>query len=80
MHEFGIAENILKTALAEAEKHQAKGIGRIMVKLGQQNYLKPEILQSAFEIVAKDTIAATAKIEVEEVLGIEITLTNLDIE
>jgi len=80
MHEYGIAENILKTAVAEAGKHQAKKIVTIFVKLGQLNYLKPETLQSAFEIVAKETIAAAAKIEVEEVPGAEITLTNLDIE
>ncbi|MDI6783640.1 MAG: hydrogenase/urease maturation nickel metallochaperone HypA [bacterium] len=80
MHEFGIAETILKTAVAEAEKHQAKKIVGISVKLGQLNYLKPETLQSAFEMVATKTIAAAAKIEVEEVPGIEITMTHLDIE
>jgi hydrogenase nickel incorporation protein HypA/HybF len=80
MHEYGIAENILKTAVAEAAKHQAKKIITIYVRLGQMNFLKPEVLQGAFEIVAKDTIAATAKIEVEEVPGTEIKLTNLDIE
>ncbi|MCX7918271.1 MAG: hydrogenase/urease maturation nickel metallochaperone HypA [bacterium] len=80
MHEFGIAENILKTALAEAEKHQAKKIAAIYVTLGQLNYLKPETLQGAFEIVAKETIAATANIVVTEVPGTEITITNLDIE
>jgi len=80
MHEFGIAENILKTALTEAEKHQAKKISKIMVRLGQQNFLKPETLQGAFEIIAAKTIAAEARIEAEEVPGIEITLTHLDIE
>lgn len=80
MHEFGIAENILKTALAEAEKHQAKKIFKIYVRLGQLNFLKPETLQGAFEIVAAKTIAAEAKIEVEDVPGTEIKLTNLDIE
>jgi hydrogenase nickel incorporation protein HypA/HybF len=80
MHEYGIAENILKTALAEAAKHQAKQIIKIYVRLGQMNFLKPETLQDAFEIVAKDTIAATAKIDVEEVPGTEIRITNLDIE
>jgi len=80
MHEFGIAENILKTALTEAEKHQAKKISKIMVRLGQQNFLKPETLQGAFEIIAAKTIAAEARIDVEEVPGIEIMLTHLDIE
>ncbi|MFB3894772.1 MAG: hydrogenase maturation nickel metallochaperone HypA [bacterium] len=80
MHEYGIAENILKTALAEAAKHQAKKIVTIYVRLGQMNFLKPEVLQSAFEIVAKDTIAASAKTVVEEVPGTEIRITNLDID
>ena len=80
MHEFGIAENILKAVLVEAEKHQAKKIGKIAVKLGQLNYLKPEVLQNAFEIVAVNTIAAQATIEVEEVSGTEIAIKHLDIE
>lgn len=80
MHEYGIAENILKTALSEAAKYQTKKIIKIYVRLGELNFLKSETLQSAFEIAAKDTIAATAKIEVEEVPGTEIKLTNLDIE
>ncbi len=80
MHEYGIAENILKTALAEAEKHQAKQIFTIYVQLGQMNFLTTDVLQSAFEIVARDTIAEKAKIVVEEIPGTEIKLANLDID
>jgi hydrogenase nickel incorporation protein HypA/HybF len=65
MHEFAIAQSILDRALAEAEKHEAKRIYTLGVKLGKASHITPDSLEFCFKAVAKGTIAEEAKVEIE---------------
>jgi hydrogenase nickel incorporation protein HypA/HybF len=65
VHEFAIAQSILERALAEAEKHEAKKICTLGVRLGKASHITPDSLEFCFKAVAKGTIAEGAKVEVE---------------
>jgi len=60
-----MAQDILKEALSEAAKHEAKKIQKIGVKIGGEHFAESDSLQFCMEAVAKGTIAEGAKIEVE---------------
>jgi len=66
MHELSVTEGILKIALEEAEKHNAKKINNIRVKMWEMSGLLPDCINYYFAIVSKDSIAADAVLEVEK--------------
>ena len=65
MHEFHIADNIVKFALAEAEKRNGKCITLLRIKLGSNSHITPESLEMCIQASMKDTIAAEAAIDIE---------------
>lgn len=67
MHELSICEHILAVAVDAATKAGAKGITRVRVKHGELRAIVPDIMAHYFEFLAKDTIAAEAKLEMEVV-------------
>ena len=67
MHEMGIAQNILDIALNAAKQEGAIKISRINLVAGELRGLVPMQLSFCFSIVAKDTIASGAYLNVEEV-------------
>jgi len=62
MHEFSIAENIIKTAQTEAAKHGGKHIAGLNVRLGKADHLEAESLEFCLKAQAKGTIAENARI------------------
>lgn len=67
VHELSICEHILGLAIDAAEKAGAKKIVRVRVKHGELRSIVPDILSHYFSFLAKDTIAAEAKLEMEPV-------------
>jgi hydrogenase nickel incorporation protein HypA/HybF len=67
VHEMGIAQNILEIAVEAASKEGATRITRIDLVAGELRGLVPMQLTFCFSIVAKDTIASGAYLNVEEV-------------
>ena len=67
MHELPITEDILKIALSHADRNGAKRIVTINLVIGELTDLIDEWVQRYFEYLAKDTIAATAKLVIERV-------------
>ena len=67
MHEMGIAQNILEIAIDAARKEGASKITRINVAAGELRGIVPLQLTFCFGIVAKDTMASGAYLDVEEV-------------
>jgi hydrogenase nickel incorporation protein HypA/HybF len=67
VHEMGIAQNILEIAVEAANKEGATKITRIDLVAGELRGLVPMQLTFCFSIVAKDTIASGAYLNVEEV-------------
>ena len=63
MHEFSVAGGIIDSVLAEAEKHGAKKVTRIVLEIGQLSMISVDQLTFALEILAEGTAAEGAKIE-----------------
>ena len=64
MHELGIMNDVLETALRVAEKNGGKRVVKIVLKIGAMSGVVPKYVQSFFKMIAKDTIAADAEIEI----------------
>lgn len=67
MHEMGIAQNILDIAVAAAQKEGATRITRIDLIAGELRGIEPMQLTFCFSMVAKDTMAAGAYLNIETV-------------
>lgn len=67
MHEMSIAESILRIAIAEGLRNQARSVKTIRIRAGELRGIVPEQLSFFFDFVARDTLAAGATLEVEKV-------------
>jgi len=67
MHELAITENVLRIALDEAEKHDARRIRVIRLRVGKLTQVVPESVEFYLGLLAQNTAAAGAKLEVEAV-------------
>ena len=72
MHELGVASEILEVALSEADRHAAKKVTSIRLRVGVLRSIEPENLSFLFEHLARGTAAEGAFLEiVEEPVRIE---------
>lgn len=67
MHEFGIAEGVLKVALDTARQHQAQKIEVVRLRIGALAGVVDEALTFAFAALAEDTPAQGARLVIEAV-------------
>jgi hydrogenase nickel incorporation protein HypA/HybF len=67
MHELSIVASLFEILVARARENQATKIVGVKLKVGKLAGVVPEFLQSAFDTYKQDTIAAEAKLEMEEV-------------
>ena len=67
MHELAITEGIIRAAVPDAEKHGAKRILEIHLKIGELSGVLPECIQYYFDIASRGTIAENAKLTVEKI-------------
>jgi hydrogenase nickel incorporation protein HypA/HybF len=67
MHELAITEGIIRAAVPEAEKHGAKRILEIRLRIGDLSGVIPECIQEYFNIASIGTIAEGAAIKVERI-------------
>ena len=66
MHELGIANEILDAALSEADRHAAKKVTSIRLRVGVLRAIEPENLSFLFEHLARGTPAEGALLEIVE--------------
>ena len=67
MHEMSIARSILDIAIQAAEREGAKRITRVNVLAGEMRAIEPLHLAFCFSLLAEDTIAAAAELNVDVV-------------
>jgi hydrogenase nickel incorporation protein HypA/HybF len=67
MHEVGIMESALGAVLGQARSHAAQRVHRIVLRIGSLSGVDVGALRFAFDVVAKDTLAAGASLEIDEV-------------
>jgi hydrogenase nickel incorporation protein HypA/HybF len=64
MHEFSTAKEIIKTILAVAQQHRARRITEVNLQIGILTMLNLEQLEFCFHVLAEDTIAQEAKLNI----------------
>jgi len=70
MHEYHLAESVLKSILAKTkEMPNIKKITSIRLKLGNLKMVSKETFSETFKLVAEKSICADAKLDIEEVMG-----------
>jgi len=67
MHELSIISGLFDALLDKAREHKARKITLVRLRVGKLSGVVPELLESAFDMYKKDTIAEDARLEVEEV-------------
>jgi hydrogenase nickel incorporation protein HypA/HybF len=66
VHELGVAGEILEVALSEADRHAAKKVTSIRLRVGVLRAIEPENLSFLFEHLARGTPAEGARLEIVE--------------
>jgi len=66
MHEWALADGILKTALEFAKEHKAKSVKRITIVLGELQDVEQEIVEFALNEMKKGTLAEKAEFSFKE--------------
>jgi len=64
MHETVIAQQIVRTVLAEMDQRGASACKSVEIDLGQLEGLEPRELQAAFDLEATETLAEGAVLQV----------------
>ncbi len=67
MHELSIVANLFDIIKKHAREKNAKKIVLVKLKIGALSGVVPEFVRTAFDIYKKETIASTAKLEIEKV-------------
>jgi hydrogenase nickel incorporation protein HypA/HybF len=65
MHELSIANSILDIVLRRAREDGFGRVHSVYLKIGRLSGIEPESLRFCFGVVSADTIAESARIEVE---------------
>jgi len=78
MHEYSIAESLLKAMLKKAEEHNLTKVTGAKVKVGILKMVTEDALQGAFDIVAKGTNAEGAKLDIQITPSDELTLLEIE--
>jgi hydrogenase nickel incorporation protein HypA/HybF len=66
MHEAGLMRDAIDLAVAEAARAGAGRVHRVVLRVGALAGVEPEALDFAFEIAAAGTIAAGARLEIQQ--------------
>jgi hydrogenase nickel incorporation protein HypA/HybF len=66
MHEFSIIASLFEILLEKAGEQQALKITRVKLNVGRLSGVVPEALETAFDAYKKETIADSARLEIEE--------------
>lgn len=69
MHEMSLAEGVLDLVVAAARREAAMRVRLVVLEIGQLSAVEPEALRFCFDAVTRDTLAADAVLEIEEVPG-----------
>ncbi len=67
MHELQVTERILSIVVSHAEKNKVQKVMSIALRVGELSDLEDEWIQHYFDYLAKETVAAGAKLKIERV-------------
>lgn len=82
MHDWHLANEILKTVLEYANKNGLKNVSKVRLELGSiiehGEEINPENLRHNFKLLAEKTIAKNAKLEIKKIRGSIWKLLDID--
>ncbi|MCL5668530.1 MAG: hydrogenase maturation nickel metallochaperone HypA [Gammaproteobacteria bacterium] len=61
MHELSICQSLIRQIEALARQHRAQAITRVTLQIGPLSGVAPELLEQAFRVARKGTLAETAR-------------------
>jgi len=67
MHEMSIAQSLIRIIDQEMARHNAKKLLRVSITYGSMSGIVPEMLQTAFKALTRDTLMQGAELETREV-------------
>ena len=67
MHELPVTEKILDIIVAHAKRNNVQKVVGISLRVGELSDLEDEWIQHYFSYLAKDTVAAEARLNIERV-------------
>ncbi|MDR5695181.1 MAG: hydrogenase maturation nickel metallochaperone HypA [Armatimonadota bacterium] len=62
MHELGLTEDILATALETAQRAGAQAISRLVLVLSSASHIDPEVVRTHFASISRGTLAEGAEL------------------
>ncbi len=65
MHEFSIVQSLLGLVEEHARENRAKGVIRVVVRVGVLSGVEPHLLEMAFDTFKEGTIARNAELVIE---------------
>jgi hydrogenase nickel incorporation protein HypA/HybF len=65
MHELRIAEDLSTIVLEAAKREKLSKVTRVNISFGQMVQIVPEIFESAFREITRDSIADEAEVDIE---------------
>ncbi|MEJ2385387.1 MAG: hydrogenase maturation nickel metallochaperone HypA [Xanthomonadales bacterium] len=65
MHELSICQGLLRQVDRVAAEHDARGVSRILLRVGALSGVEPDLLTHAFDIARMGTLAENAVLEIE---------------
>lgn len=69
MHEMSLAESILQIVEATAAKENATQVTEVVLEIGALASVETAALRFAFEVVKRNSVAATARLEIARIPG-----------
>jgi hydrogenase nickel incorporation protein HypA/HybF len=66
MHEFSVTQQIVRTVLEEAQRHDAKRVTSVHLIIGKLTFLGLEQIRFSFRLLAKGTMMEHSKLVIEE--------------
>ena len=69
MHEYSLADSLVKTVLQTASENNARRVTEVHVNLGPFALVEKEQLEFCFNLIVEDTIAEGAKLVLTDTTG-----------
>jgi hydrogenase nickel incorporation protein HypA/HybF len=66
MHELSLIASLFEIVVEKANVHKAREVTLVTIKVGPLSGVVPELLESAFEMYKKETIAGRARLVIEK--------------
>jgi hydrogenase nickel incorporation protein HypA/HybF len=69
MHEFSLAEEVIRMVAAEAEKHRLVAVSEVEIEVGVLSGVEAEAFEFSLGILVKNTLLEHATIRIEKTPG-----------